>query len=83
MKWLEVALRRLPDSPAPGGRLAIISFHSLEDRMVKESFREDSRLVVETRRPLRATDEEIAANPRSRSAKLRVAERKTEDMNAA
>jgi 16S rRNA (cytosine1402-N4)-methyltransferase len=77
LKWLDVALRRLPDCLRPGGRMAVISFHSLEDRMVKESFRNDTRLVVQTRRPLRATEEEIAANPRSRSAKLRVAERKS------
>ncbi|HEX3599150.1 MAG TPA: 16S rRNA (cytosine(1402)-N(4))-methyltransferase RsmH [Lacipirellulaceae bacterium] len=76
LKWLEVALRRLPDSLRPGGRLAIISFHSLEDRLVKESFREDARLDVCTRRPLRPTEQEIARNPRSRSAKMRVGERK-------
>jgi 16S rRNA (cytosine1402-N4)-methyltransferase len=78
LKWLEVALRRLPDCLRPGGRLAVISFHSLEDRRVKESFRDDVRLTVNTRRPIRATEQEIAENPRSRSAKLRVAERKTE-----
>jgi 16S rRNA (cytosine1402-N4)-methyltransferase len=76
LKWLEVALRRLPDSLNPGGRLAIISFHSLEDRLVKESYREDARLDVCTRRPLRPTEQEIARNPRSRSAKMRVGERK-------
>jgi len=76
LKWLDVALRRLPDCLRPGGRLAVISFHSLEDRRVKESFREDSRLTVLTKRPLRASEQEIAVNPRSRSAKLRVAERK-------
>jgi 16S rRNA (cytosine1402-N4)-methyltransferase len=76
LKWLDVALRRLPDCLRPGGRIAIISFHSLEDRMVKESFRNDARLVVQTRRPIRATEKEISENPRSRSAKLRVAERK-------
>lgn len=75
LKWLDVALRRLPDCLKPGGRLAIISFHSLEDRRVKEAFRNDSRLQVVTRRPARPTDEEIAANPRAHSAKLRVAER--------
>jgi 16S rRNA (cytosine1402-N4)-methyltransferase len=75
LKWLEVALRRLPDCLKPGGRLAIISFHSLEDRPVKEAFRDDSRLKLLTRRPIRPSDEEIAINPRSRSAKLRVAER--------
>ena len=76
LKWLEVALRRLPDCLKPGGRLAVISFHSLEDRLVKESFREDARWVVHTRRPVRATEQEVAANARSRSAKLRVAERR-------
>jgi 16S rRNA (cytosine1402-N4)-methyltransferase len=75
LKWLKVALRRLPDCLRPGGRIAIISFHSLEDRLVKESFRNDERLTVLTRRPLRATEEEVETNPRSRSAKLRVAER--------
>jgi 16S rRNA (cytosine1402-N4)-methyltransferase len=76
LKWLEVALRRLPPCLRSGGRLAIISFHSLEDRLVKEAFREDARLTVLTRRPIRPTDREVAVNPRSRSAKLRVAERK-------
>ena len=77
LKWLDVSLRRFPDCLRPGGRLAIISFHSLEDRRVKEAFRDDSRLDVLTRRPIRASEAEINSNPRSRSAKLRVAERKT------
>jgi len=76
LKWLEVALRRLPDCLKPGGRLAVISFHSLEDRLVKEAFRDDARLTVMTRRPIRPSESEVAANPRSRSAKFRVAERK-------
>jgi 16S rRNA (cytosine1402-N4)-methyltransferase len=76
LKWLEVAVRRLPDCLGPGGRLAVISFHSLEDRLVKEGFRNDARLAVVTRRPVRPSENEVAANPRSRSAKLRVAERK-------
>jgi 16S rRNA (cytosine1402-N4)-methyltransferase len=76
LKWLQVALRRFPDCLRPGARLAIISFHSLEDRMVKESFRDDERLEVVTRRPIRAAESETAVNPRARSAKLRVATRK-------
>ena len=75
LKWLEVALRRMPDCLRPGGRLVVISFHSLEDRLVKEAFRNDARLEVITRRPIRPTEREIESNPRSRSAKLRVAER--------
>jgi 16S rRNA (cytosine1402-N4)-methyltransferase len=75
LKWLSVALRRLPDCLRQGGRIVVISFHSLEDRLVKEAFREDVRLTVLTRRPIRAGGVETASNPRSRSAKLRAAER--------
>jgi len=75
LKSLEIALRRIPDCLRPGGRLGIISFHSLEDRRVKEAFRTDSRLQVVTVRPVRPSEEEMDRNPRSRSAKFRVAER--------
>jgi 16S rRNA (cytosine1402-N4)-methyltransferase len=75
LKSLELALQRLPNVLTKGGRLAIISFHSLEDRMVKNAFRNDPRLTPLVKKPLRPTDEEVAMNPRSRSAKLRVAER--------
>ena len=65
LKWLKVALRRLPDCLRPGGRLAVISFHSLEDRLVKEAFRDDERLEVITRKPVRATEAETFNNPRA------------------
>jgi 16S rRNA (cytosine1402-N4)-methyltransferase len=75
LKSLELALERLPTLLTKGGRLAIMSFHSLEDRMVKNAFRDDPRLIPLVKKPLRPTEEEMAMNPRSRSAKLRVAER--------
>lgn len=75
LESLEGGLARIPDCLRPGGRLAIISFHSLEDRLVKHAFRNDDRLQVLTRRPLIPKDEEIERNPRARSAKFRVAER--------
>lgn len=64
----------------PGGRLAVISFHSLEDRLVKETFRElgekgSGQLRTVTKKPVLPRAEEIAANPRARSAKLRVVEK--------
>ena len=62
----------------PGGRLAIIAFHSLEDRLVKQRFargmREDVWTVL-TKKPVRPTDSEMSQNPRSRSARLRCVER--------
>jgi 16S rRNA (cytosine1402-N4)-methyltransferase len=71
------ALRESLDAAArvvrPGGRIAAISFHSLEDRIVKRFFREDARLRPLTRKPVVPGDEELATNPRARSAKLRVA----------
>jgi 16S rRNA (cytosine1402-N4)-methyltransferase len=75
LHWLEVALQRLPNCLRPGARIGVISFHSLEDRLVKHAFRGDARLTVVTRTPVVPGEAELAANPRSRSAKLRVAER--------
>ncbi len=79
LRSLELALRRIPDCLKPGGRFVVISFHSLEDRRVKESFRQDVRLDVLTKKPIRATDEEMDRNPRSRSARLRAAQRQSAD----
>ncbi|WP_309474787.1 16S rRNA (cytosine(1402)-N(4))-methyltransferase RsmH [Dissulfurirhabdus thermomarina] len=73
---LKEALDVLPSCLLPGGRLCVISFHSLEDRMVKHAFREDVRLAVITRRPVTPSTAEVAVNPRARSAKLRVAARR-------
>lgn len=75
LRWVDDALRRLPDCLAPGGRFAVISFHSLEDRRVKQAFRGDDRLRIITKNAVRPGDEELASNPRSRSSRLRVAER--------
>ncbi len=68
-KFLEAALPSL----VPGGRIAIISFHSLEDRLVKHSLRNSPLVKVLTKKPIIAQADEIAQNPRSRSAKLRIA----------
>lgn len=66
----------LPACLAPGGLAAVITFHSLEDRLVKETFRETARWDNLTKKPLVASPAEIRLNPRSRTAKLRVARRK-------
>ncbi|MFM1799334.1 MAG: hypothetical protein RLZZ117_1612 [Cyanobacteriota bacterium] len=73
---LERLLAAAPAWLAPGGLLAIISFHSLEDRLVKRAFLEDPRLERLSRKPITAGEEEVLANPRSRSAKLRLARKR-------
>ncbi|MCX7641696.1 MAG: 16S rRNA (cytosine(1402)-N(4))-methyltransferase, partial [Elusimicrobiales bacterium] len=63
---------------APGGRIAVITFHSLEDRIVKETFRFMAKMggwKLITKKPLIPSQQEIEQNPRSRSAKLRVIEK--------
>ncbi|HSD56083.1 MAG TPA: 16S rRNA (cytosine(1402)-N(4))-methyltransferase RsmH [Candidatus Saccharimonadales bacterium] len=80
---LELLRKSLPiwmlDLLAPGGRIAIISFHSLEDRIVKQAFAEyagdryDAPLRLRTKKPVTGDEHEVASNPRARSAKLRAA----------
>jgi 16S rRNA (cytosine1402-N4)-methyltransferase len=71
-QWLAIA----PNWLKTGGKIAVITFHSLEDRIVKHTFREDDRLQVLTKKVIIATDDENKANPRARSAKLRIALKK-------
>jgi 16S rRNA (cytosine1402-N4)-methyltransferase len=74
---LEALLKAAPEMVKPGGRIAIISFMSLEDRKVKESFRElarTGRALLLTKKPLTPTEQEVRENPPSRSAKLRAVE---------
>ncbi|MBN3949291.1 MAG: 16S rRNA (cytosine(1402)-N(4))-methyltransferase RsmH [Nostoc sp. NMS7] len=75
LKSLEIFLDKAPNALVPGGRIAIISFHSLEDRPVKHGLRNSPLLKVLTKKPIIAKEEEIANNPRSRSAKLRIAQK--------
>jgi 16S rRNA (cytosine1402-N4)-methyltransferase len=78
MSNLERLLKVAPDLLKPGGKLAILTFHSTEDRLVKHAFRsaeQTGRLSIVTPRPLSPSPTEIDANPRARSAKLRVAMR--------
>jgi 16S rRNA (cytosine1402-N4)-methyltransferase len=75
---LKALLEAAPRVLKPGGRLVVISFHSLEDRIVKDAFREGAKqgwYQLLTKKPLTASEEEIERNPRSRSAKMRATER--------
>jgi 16S rRNA (cytosine1402-N4)-methyltransferase len=75
---LKELLEAAPGLVKPGGRVVVISFHSLEDRIVKDAFRDGAKAAVYkvlTKKPVTATNEEIYRNPRSRSAKLRAAQR--------
>ncbi len=74
LKSLRIALERIPTRLSPGGRLVVISFHSLEDRLVKEAFRNRQVWTNLTKSPVEATQDELLRNPRSRSAKLRAAQ---------
>lgn len=76
LEELEELLTALPEIIEPGGVAAILSFHSLEDRLVKRAFHARDVWQPLTKKPLVATDEESALNPRSRSAKLRAGRRR-------
>lgn len=85
LEHLEPALRDAADVLAPGGRLCVISFHSLEDRIVKRTFRSlagerNAPWVVLTKKPQLPTQDEMDRNPRARSAKLRVLERRSQEV---
>lgn len=73
---LDRLLQQAPDWLLPGGLMGVISFHSLEDRRVKTAFSSDERLQRVTRKPETAAEEEQSSNPRSRSAKWRVARKR-------
>ena len=78
LRSLEKLIDRAPTWLKPGGKIGIISFHSLEDRIVKHRFRDSELLDVITKKPITAARDEQRSNPRSRSAKLRFARRKSE-----
>jgi 16S rRNA (cytosine1402-N4)-methyltransferase len=75
LEELAASLPRAVGFLGPGGRVVVLSYHSLEDGIVKRAFRDDDRLRVLTKKPLTPSEEETARNPRARSAKLRAAER--------
>ena len=75
LESLRLALPQAVNVLKDGGKLAVISFHSLEDRIVKQYFKQDARLKILTKKPIQAEQDEIQQNSRSRSAKLRVAQK--------
>jgi 16S rRNA (cytosine1402-N4)-methyltransferase len=75
LEELAASLPRAVGLLGPGGRVVVLSYHSLEDGIVKRAFRDDDRVRVLTKKPLRPSAEETARNPRARSARLRAAER--------
>jgi 16S rRNA (cytosine1402-N4)-methyltransferase len=82
LEELEQFLRRVPTTIKLGGRVVVLSYHSLEDRLVKQAFRAGAAagtLRVLTRKPARPAAAEVRANPRARSAKLRAAEKVAEN----
>ena len=82
LKSLEKLIDIAPNWLKSGGIIGIISFHSLEDRIVKHRFRQSELLTVLTKKPIIAQPDEQRANPRSRSAKLRLAQKISADLEA-
>jgi 16S rRNA (cytosine1402-N4)-methyltransferase len=80
LEVLETFLAKAPHWLESGGRIAVISFHSLEDRIVKHRLRESPLLKVLTKKPILPQEEELTNNSRARSAKLRIAERQDEEV---
>ena len=72
LEEIALALPQAVGALAPGGRLVVISFHSLEDRIVKHFLRDHNDFEALTKRPIEASESETLENPRARSAKLRV-----------
>ncbi len=72
---IEKVLPQAIEVLAPGGRLAVITFHSLEDRIVKHFFKDSKTITIITKKPIECSDEESNLNPRASSAKLRVVEK--------
>jgi len=75
---IAASLPQAVDLLVPGGRVVVIAYHSLEDRVAKQTFRDDPRLSVLTKKPVQPSSDEIRSNPRARAAKLRAAERARE-----
>jgi len=75
LEELAASLPRAVELLTPGGRIVVIAYHSLEDRIVKRFFMSEKRLVALTKKPARALQSEVERNPRARSARLRAAER--------
>jgi len=76
LESLDSLLEKAPNWLLENGLFMVMSFHSLEDRRVKSSFKTDNRLKVLSKKPMRASSEEIELNPRSKSAKLRISAKK-------
>ena len=73
LKVLENRLKQAVQTVSPGGRIVVISFHSLEDRIVKNFFAGNDNLKILTSKPVIASEKEVENNPKARSAKLRAA----------